>query len=203
MHYFVGVDVGTGSVRAALVDSLGKIVETVVEPTKVVASVPKSSIKGIGFDATCSLVAIGENGLPVTVSPTGLDDQNINLWMDHRVSEQAHFINKLGHKLLKYVEGKISLEMEIPKLLWLKQNLPGTWKRTELFFYLTDFLTWKATGCESRLSCSLKYTSWCIHYRCSPNDISSDFTTRLGLICGTSTCHTAVSTEEIFTKNVK
>ncbi|CAB0036765.1 unnamed protein product [Trichogramma brassicae] len=302
MDYFVGVDVGTGSVRAALVDLQGKILETAVEPTvtynpqasfyeqssnniwtsishvvkKVVASVPKSSIKGIGFDATCSLVAIGKNGLPVTVSPTGLDDQNIILWMDHRASEQAHFINKLGHKLLKYVGGKVSLEMEIPKLLWLKQNLPETWKRTELFFDLPDFLTWKATGCESRSLCSLvckwNYSAgpnitnnWCFDYLeeiglsdlaadnyrkigqivkspgspvgnglsrksaeelnllegtpvgasiidahagglgmlgCSANDISSDFTTRLGLICGTSTCHMAVSKEEIFVNGV-
>ncbi|KAL7307529.1 hypothetical protein TKK_0000226 [Trichogramma kaykai] len=302
MDYFVGVDVGTGSVRAALVDSMGKILETAVEPTvtynpqasfyeqssdniwtsichvvkKVVASVPKSSIKGIGFDATCSLVAIGKNGLPVTVSPTGLDDQNIILWMDHRASEQAHFINKLGHKLLKYVGGKVSLEMEIPKLLWLKQNLPETWKRTELFFDLPDFLTWKATGCESRSLCSLvckwNYSAgpnitnnWCFDYLeeiglsdlaadnyrkigqivkspgspvgnglsrksaeelnllegtpvgasiidahagglgmlgCTANDVSSDFTTRLGLICGTSTCHMAVSKKEIFVNGV-
>uniref|UniRef100_A0ABD2WA68 Uncharacterized protein n=1 Tax=Trichogramma kaykai TaxID=54128 RepID=A0ABD2WA68_9HYME len=101
--------------------------------------------------------------------------------MDHRVSEQAHFINKLGHKLLKYVEGKISLEMEIPKLLWLKQNLPGTWKRTELFFYLTDFLTWKATGCESRLSCSL-VCKW--NYRSGPNITNNwcfDYLEEIGL----------------------
>lgn len=32
MSYFVGVDVGTGSSRAALVTSEGKIVETAVHP---------------------------------------------------------------------------------------------------------------------------------------------------------------------------
>ena len=34
MDYFIGVDVGTGSVRAALVTSNGKIVETAIHPTK-------------------------------------------------------------------------------------------------------------------------------------------------------------------------
>ena len=80
----------------------------------------------------------------------GDDNQNVIMWMDHRAEEQANYINKLGHKILKYVGGKVSLEMEIPKILWIKQNLPDTWKRVELFFDLPDYLTWKATDCESR-----------------------------------------------------
>lgn len=70
--------------------------------------------------------------------------------MDHRAKEQATYINNLGHKMLKYVGGKVSLEMEVPKLLWLKQNLPDSWHKAELFFDLPDFLTWKATNSDSR-----------------------------------------------------
>ena len=43
-------------------------------------------VRGIGFDATCSLVALDETGQPVSVSPTGRDEQNIIVWMDHRAS---------------------------------------------------------------------------------------------------------------------
>lgn len=96
------------------------------------------------------MVVIDKNKKPVTVSPTGNDEQNIILWMDHRAEKQADFINKLGHEVLDYVGGKVSLEMEIPKLLWIKQNLPETWSRAEFFFDLPDFLTWKATDCQSR-----------------------------------------------------
>jgi len=39
--------------------------------------------------------------------------------------------------------------MQLPKLLWLKKNLPDTWKQAELFFDLPDFLTWKSTGSQS------------------------------------------------------
>ena len=89
------------------------------------------------------------------MSPTGEDKQNVVLWMDHRAQEEADFINAQGHEMLRYVGGKVSLEMETPKMLWLKKNLPSSWNRAALLFDLPDFLTWKATGSESRSLCSL------------------------------------------------
>lgn len=112
-------------------------------------------VKGLGFDATCSLVALDKSGNPLSVSPSGSDQRNIILWMDHRASNEAAKINRLNHQVLKYVGGKISLEMETPKLLWLKTNLQNQWKKAGLFFDLPDFLTWKATDCDSRSLCSL------------------------------------------------
>ena len=43
------------------------------------------------------------------------------MWMDHRAEDQANTINATEHEVLDYVGGKMSLEMEPPKLLWLKQ----------------------------------------------------------------------------------
>ncbi|XP_041359410.1 FGGY carbohydrate kinase domain-containing protein-like isoform X2 [Gigantopelta aegis] len=78
------------------------------------------------------------------------------MWMDHRAAEQASVINSTKHDVLQYVGGKMSLEMEPPKLLWLKQNLKDhCWDKAEQFFDLPDFLTWKATGSMSRSQCSL------------------------------------------------
>nr|CAD7413688.1 unnamed protein product [Timema poppensis] len=181
-NYFVGVDVGTGSVRAALVDKCGKILRVSSKETKTWSPKPDyfeqsssdiwssccavvrdisenvnvSCIKGIGFDATCSLVALNDNGEPLSVSPSGNNDQNVILWLDHRATEETNFINSLNHSVLKYVGGKISLEMETPKLLWLKKNLKEQcWDKAGWFFDLPDFLTWKATGTDSRSLCSL------------------------------------------------
>ena len=86
-----------------------------------------SAVAGIGFDATCSLVALDAAGRPVTVSPTGDDERNVIVWMDHRAIDDARAINATGHPVLQYVGGAISPEMETPKLRWLKRNLPDTW----------------------------------------------------------------------------
>jgi len=44
--------------------------------------------------------------------------------------------------------------METPKLLWLKEHISETCRRTAHFFDLPDFLTWRATGVEVRSLCS-------------------------------------------------
>ena len=81
--------------------------------------------------------------------------QNILLWIDHRAGKQTKEINKTGHDLLRYVGGQMSIEMEIPKVKWLKENMPkGTFEQCK-FYDLADFLTHKATGSEARSFCSV------------------------------------------------
>ncbi|XP_046620024.1 FGGY carbohydrate kinase domain-containing protein isoform X3 [Neodiprion virginianus] len=205
--YFVGVDVGTGSARAAIVSSNGKLINMATCPIKtfnprpnffeqssddiwsavcnvvktVTKDVPEEKIKGIGFDATCSLVALDEHGRPVTVSPTGNDEQNVILWMDHRAEAESAFINSTKDEMLRYVGGKISLEMETPKMLWMKKNMPTSWLRAKMLFDLPDFLTWRATRSQSRSLCSL-VCKW--NYKAGPdgnNGWNAEFFNKIGL----------------------
>lgn len=54
-------------------------------------------------------------------------------------------------KVLSYVGGTISPEMEMPKLLWLKQNLSlDCWDKTAIFLELPEFLSYRATGDTTR-----------------------------------------------------
>ena len=185
MNYFLGIDVGTSSARVGIFDEMGILVGHAVEEIetwkpkanfveqsseniwqsicscchKVLAKtqIDPSTIKGIGFDATCSLVLIDECGNPVSVDPDEDDAKNIIVWMDHRALEEAKLINsfKGDHSAFDFVGGQISPEMQLPKLLWLKKYLPKSWKRAASFFDLPDYLTFRATGSTVRSLCSL------------------------------------------------
>lgn len=49
----------------------------------------------------------------------------------------------------------MSLEMEIPKVLWLKNHMSQEKFKESMFFDLPDWLTYKATGSLARSNCSL------------------------------------------------
>jgi len=181
--YYIGVDVGTGSARAGIFDITGRMMGQAsreIEMYRPQANFVEQSsdniwqavcqavrdainqsninpvqIKGLGFDATCSLVVLDKEGKPLTVSPSGRNEQNIIVWMDHRAIVQAERINALKHPVLDYVGGVISPEMQTPKLLWLKQHMPASWQNIGHLFDLPDFLTWRATADETRSLCSL------------------------------------------------
>ncbi|KXJ96986.1 Nup93/Nic96-domain-containing protein [Microdochium bolleyi] len=185
--HFIGIDVGTGSARACLIDLAGDIKALHSEAIKLwqpqtgyyeqsttdiwycicqcvqavihKSGVDTSLIKGIGFDATCSLSVFTEDtDEPVAVTGPDFEndgnDRNVILWLDHRPVDETNKINATGHNLLRYVGGKMSIEMEIPKALWLKNNMPKElWDRCK-FYDLGDALTHLATGLETRSFCS-------------------------------------------------
>lgn len=109
-------------------------------------------MRGIGFDATCSLAVFShETDEPVSVTGPNFDsDRNVILWLDHRPITETEKINATNHNLLRYVGGKMSIEMEIPKVMWLKNNMPKELFEDCKFYDLADALTHIATGNEKR-----------------------------------------------------
>ena len=53
------------------------------------------------------------------------DRLNVVMWLDHRAEGQAERINGTKHGVLRYTGGAVSPEMEMPKLLWLKEVRPA------------------------------------------------------------------------------
>jgi D-ribulokinase len=180
---FIGVDVGTASARAGIFDAQGKLLATARHPIAIwheagdvveqsssdiwnacaqaireamtIAGLPASAIGGVGFDATCSLVLLDAGANPVSAGSSGDPARNVIVWMDHRATPQAQRINQTGDEVLRYVGGIISPEMQTPKLLWLKENLPASYAGTSHFFDLADFLTFRATGSTARSICTV------------------------------------------------
>ncbi|KAG8547096.1 hypothetical protein GDO81_029111 [Engystomops pustulosus] len=146
--YYIGIDVGTASVRAALVDQCGAVVDQAEEAVKiweprsdhyeqssddiwgaccavtkkVAQSAGGGRIRGLGFDATCSLVVLDKQFQPLAVNAEGDHRRNVIMWMDHRGGNQVERINGTKHGALRYVGGVMSVEMQPPKLLWLKED---------------------------------------------------------------------------------
>ncbi|KAL8741875.1 MAG: hypothetical protein Q9190_005568 [Brigantiaea leucoxantha] len=184
MDNYIGIDVGTGSARACVINAKGDILGMASENIGLWQpeqgyyeqstndiwrcicnsvqrilnqhSIAVDSIRGIAFDATCSLaVFTHDTDEPMSVtSPKFENDRNIVLWLDHRPVEETAKINATKHNLLRYVGGTMSIEMEIPKVLWLKNNMPKEKFDRCKFYDLADALTHMATGNESRSFCS-------------------------------------------------
>jgi D-ribulokinase len=180
---YIGVDVGTSSARAGVFDEAGRLLATARNPITVWheagsvveqssseiwaacaasvrtaltdAAIPASAVKGLGFDATCSLVVLDAAGEPLTVSASGDNRRNVIVWMDHRALAEARFVNETEDDVLRYVGGSVSPEMEIPKLLWLKRHLPASFRAAGHFLDLSDYLSFRASGSTARSICTL------------------------------------------------
>ncbi|MBV9755522.1 MAG: FGGY-family carbohydrate kinase [Alphaproteobacteria bacterium] len=202
---WLGIDVGTGSARAGLFTSEGRLLATarheiaiwredefVEQSSEDVwhacaaatrtalanAAIPPDQVKGLSFTGTCSLVVLDRAMRPVGVGASGDANRNIIVWMDHRAVSQAQRINATGDEVLTYVGGAISPEMQTPKLLWLCENLPDCYASAGQFFDLVDYLTWRATGSLVRSVCTVtcKWT-----YLAHERRWSDRYFTRIGL----------------------
>lgn len=182
MSVYLGIDVGTGSARAGFFDENGVLLATASKPitrfqpkqdfsqqssaeiweaicysvktSMSEAGIAAADVQGIGFDATCSLVVQDADGNPVSVSPDGAPEQDIVMWLDHRAVGDANEINETGAKQLNYVGGVISPEMQMPKLRWLKREMPDAWAKAASFWDLPDWLAHRASGTDTRSLCS-------------------------------------------------
>jgi len=183
MRNVIGVDVGSASVRAGVFDLAGRRLAFAVRPiwqfhpaagfveqssadiwrqtcaavreAVALAGVAPASVAALGFDATCSLVAVGGSGEPVSVATGGEPERDIIMWMDHRAGDEAAAINATRDPALAYVGGEVSIEMELPKVLWLRRHLPDRYAATARFFDLADYLVWRSAGADTASVCTL------------------------------------------------
>jgi D-ribulokinase len=217
---FIGVDVGTSSARAGIFDEKGGLLATARHPITVWheaggvveqssseiwdacsaavraamadAAIPPAAVKGLGFDATCSLVVLDAVANPLTVSASGDERRNVIVWMDHRAIAEARQINDTLDEVLRYVGGSISPEMEIPKLLWLKRYLSSTYRSAGHFFDLADYLSFRATGSTARSICTLA-CKW--NFLAHERRWSDSYFERIGLGALASDAYAKVGTE--------
>ena len=203
---FLGIDIGSASVRAGLFDANGRRLAFAVRPIQqfhpkplfveqsssdiwaqtcaavreavAAAAIDPARVVSIGVDATCSLVAVGPNGQPVSVAETGEAERDIIMWMDHRAAAETAAINATQDPALAYVGGEVSIEMELPKVLWIKQNHPDRYAATWRFFDLADYLVWRLADADIASVCTLT-CKW--NYLAHENRFSETLLSGVGL----------------------
>ncbi len=176
---FLGLDVGTQSVRAALYDPSGscrafatapletfhpqptwaeqdaqqwwQAARTAVQEAVARAGVPADHIQGIGLDCTACTV------LPCRLDGTSL--RRALLWMDQRSFREAEEISATKDASLRYVSGVVSPEWMLPKALWLKRHEPEIYGRADRIIECTDWFMFKLTG-EWALSLNNVSVKW-------------------------------------------
>ena len=177
--YVLGLDVGTQSLRAAIIGLDGRTVSFGVEPIATTYPGPawaeqdpnawwiaaKNAVgKALtqGSIAADAIVAIGMDCTACTVVASTADGRALRpalLWMDQRSAKEADDIAATHDPVLKYVSGKLSPEWMLPKALWLKRHEPGTYGKADRIVECTDWLMHKLTG-EWTLSLNHVSVKW-------------------------------------------
>jgi len=165
---YIGIDLGTSSVKVLLMAANGTIVDE--KTSEYPVSYPKenwaeqnpmdwwhstlealkqliegnetykTSIKGIGFSGQMhGMVALGKEGYVLTPAI---------LWCDQRTQEECDEITKnFGkEKLSELVGNKALTGFTAPKILWLKKNHPDLFNQVDMILLPKDYIRYKLSG---------------------------------------------------------
>jgi xylulokinase len=104
------------------------------------AQIKSNEIVGLSVDSQREAV--------VPIDKKGEELYNSIIWLDNRTGEQAEKIKKLINvkKVLQITGVKIDPIFSASKILWLKENVPNIFRKTEYFLCAKDYLIYKLTG---------------------------------------------------------
>lgn len=163
---YIGIDIGTTSLKAAVFDEQGKRLAL----KSVDYTLDTDSATGyIEFDAEnyvtmCKNVVDELSSECGTISALSIDTQGETIiftdgqgkalhpaivWLDNRATAEADTIKeKFGNKLVYEVTGQPEITAGWPasKVLWMKNNKPEIFAKTEKIFMLEDYILYRLSG---------------------------------------------------------
>lgn len=165
MGYFIGIDLGTSSVKGILTDKRGTVLAGKTEEYPVLSpqdgwseqnpedwyrstwkvlrelsSGREQSVEGVCFCGQMhGLVALDESDRVI---------RPCILWNDGRTAEETRFLNeKIGTDELRRLTANIAFAgFTAPKLLWMKRHEPENFKRIAKIMLPKDYLVYRFTG---------------------------------------------------------
>lgn len=165
MKTFLGVDLGTSSIKLTLTDIKGNILNEVSETYPLfqddVNSEQNPSDWWNAFELAIEEVLKGQDkkeleALSFSGQMHGLVvlDENDNvirpciLWNDSRSEKEVNYLNnEIGREVLNDLTGNIAYAgFTAPKILWVKNNEPENFKRIKKIMLPKDYLVYRLTG---------------------------------------------------------
>ncbi len=166
MNYFIGVDLGTSSLKLLLTDVEGQVINSVTKDYSV--SYPKSGwseqkaedwwsalklglpelIKDINGEEVAGLGVAGQmHGLVILDK----DDNVIRpviLWNDGRTWKETEYLNNvIGKDVLSENTANIAFAgFTAPKILWVRENEPENFEKINKIMLPKDYLNYLLTG---------------------------------------------------------
>ncbi len=166
MNTYIGIDLGTGSVKLLLVDGEGRILAEAAESYEVhspksgwteqdpsdwlramekgmadlLAGQESGAVRGISFSGQMhGLVVLDKNDTVI---------RPCILWNDARTAAQTAYLNeKIGRAKLSEWTGNVAFAgFTAPKLLWMRQNEPEKFGKIAKIMLPKDYLVYHLTG---------------------------------------------------------
>jgi ribulose kinase len=158
----LGIDLGTGSVRAGLYSRSGVLLAAREEPVTTThprpgwAEQPPADVLAALHRAVAAVTAGRPPPAALCVASTAVtavavdgDDVPLGpalLWMDTRASAEAVEITNTRHPVLRYTGGQVSPEWMLPKALWLARHDPARYAAARRVVDVHDWVMFRLTG---------------------------------------------------------
>jgi len=163
--YFVGIDLGTSGVKVLVIDSGGNVIKkgeeeyplytpqpgwteqnpyewwsaTKIAIRKAINEIDVNQIKGIGLTGQMhGSVFLDENGDVI---------RPCILWNDQRTYKEVDSImERFKDKVVEWISNPVLTGFTLPKIIWLRNNEPESFKRLKKVLLPKDFIRFKLTG---------------------------------------------------------
>jgi len=163
----LGLDIGTSGCKVLALDESGHILATAVEEYPLYTPQPgwseqnpedwwqgvvtgiKKVINKIPEQKICAIGLSGQMHGMVALDADHNVVRNAILWNDQRTGKQCEEITELAgglKSLLSYTNNQMLTGFTGGKILWMKENEPENYKKTEIILNPKDFIRYKLSG---------------------------------------------------------
>jgi xylulokinase len=160
---YMGIDIGTSAVKAALIDDRGEVVDQASAPLQVSRPQPLWSEQDPAdwWSATNSAVSDLKLSLRKAVRAIGLSGQMHGatlldkshralrpaiLWNDGRSGRECQELEAAHPEMLKITGNRAMPGFTAPKLLWVRRHEPETFRQIALVLLPKDYVRLRMTG---------------------------------------------------------